>query len=95
MTKDIEFVNYDKKITELITSNYSNSNSLSRLTEVNRKSLKELISYLTSLKKENLIDERQFTELVTLACANFIENEVETRVSRSVNNRVLFFLERI
>lgn len=71
------------------------SNSLSRISETNRQSLAELVNYLVKLQKVNNIDDKQFSELVMIACANFIENEVELRISKSLNDRIMLFFEKI
>lgn len=87
--KEDEFIN-------LVLSNLRpSSNSLSRMSETNRQSLKGLINYLSELKKGNIIDEKQFSELIILACANFIEIEVELRISKSLNDKVMFFFEKL
>ena len=66
-----------------------NNNNLSILKETNRKSLSEFVSYLSKLKKEAIVDDKQFSELIVLAFANFIENEIETRISKSISDRVI------
>ena len=71
------------------------SNSLSRISEANKQSLKELINYLSKLKRDAIIDDKQFSELIIMACANFIENEVEVRISKSINDRIMFFFEKL
>ena len=85
----------DKEFLDLVASSFRSSNSFTRLSEVNRQSLKQLVTYLTKLKEDNLLDDKQFSELITLACANYIENEVESRVSKSLNDKIFFFLEKL
>jgi hypothetical protein len=85
----------DKKYVDLVLSNIKSNNCLIRLSKTNRESLKEMISYLTNLNKNNLIDEIQLSDLIALACANYIENEVELRIEKSISNKLIFFLEHI
>ena len=56
---------------------------------INKNSFKELVKYISKLNTENIINEHQFNELIALICANFIENEVELRIGKSLNNRFL------
>ena len=88
-SKDGEFINL------LLSSLKPSSNSLSRISETNRQTLKELINYLSKLKKDEILDEKQYNELVVLACANFIENEVEARISKSLNDKIMLFFEKL
>jgi len=85
----------DKEFLDLLASSYKSTNSLSRLSDINKRSLKELVSYLTKLKEDKLLDNKQFAELISLACANYIENEVESKISKSINDKFIFFLDRI
>ena len=87
--KEDEFINL------VLSSVKPSSNSLSRLSEINRISLKEMVAYLTKLKNESTIDDKQFSELITIACANYIENEVESRVSKAIDHRMIMFLEKL
>jgi len=94
--RDMELVkSKENDFLDLVISSVRPSNSFLRLTERNRKSLKEIINYLTDLHNKNVIDEKQFSELVTLACSNFIENEVEFRISKSINKRINYFFEKL
>lgn len=63
--------------------------------QINRQMLKELVNYFTKLKKNNIINEDQFSKLVILACKNYIENEIEIRISKSLNNKIINFFEKI
>lgn len=72
-------------------NNYNNMN----LSEINRKSLNEMINYLSKLRKEKMLDEKQFSELLSLACVNFIENEVENRVSKVLNEKLFYFIGKL
>ena len=86
----------EEEFIDLVLSNLRpSSNSLSRISEVNRQSLKELINFLSKLKKEDVIDDKQFAELTILACANFIENEVEVRISKSIDEKIMLFFEKL
>lgn len=86
--KEDEFINL------VLSSLKPTSSSLSNISEVNRQSLKEFVNYLTKLKKEEIINDRYFSELVTIACANFVENEVEFRVAKSINNRLMVYFDK-
>lgn len=88
----MELIKKDKDYIELQFSSFKSSNPLSRMSKVNRESLKEMVKYLTEIKKENLIDETQFSELISMACANYIENEVELRIEKTVNNKIFMHL---
>ncbi len=85
----------DKEYLELVASSFRTTNSLTRLSDVNRQSLKQLVTYLTKLKGDNLLDDKQFSELIILAFANYIENELESRVSKSLNDKIFSFLEKL
>lgn len=85
--------NTERDFLELIVQSFRTPNSLDRLTDSNKKSLTDMVSYLSKLKKNHTISQDQFAELITLTCANYIENEVEIRVSESVNKRLLSFLD--
>lgn len=85
----------DEFIDLVMSSLRPSSNNLSRISETNRQSLKELVNYLSKLKKDGIITENQFSELVILACANFIENEIEVRISKSLNDKIMYFFEKL
>jgi len=86
----------DKEFLDLVMSSLRpNENSLSRISDVNRRSLQELVRYLTKLKSDTIIDDKLFSELVLIACANYIENEVESRISNSIDKRIMFFFENL
>lgn len=85
----------DREYLDLLANSFRASNSFTRLSDVNRQSFKQLATYLTKLKKDNLLDDTQFSELITLACANYIENEVEVRVTKSLNDKISFYLEKL
>ncbi len=48
----------------------------SRLYDVNIENLKTVIEYLTHLKNIKKLTEKEFSFLITRACANFVENEM-------------------
>ncbi len=87
--------NKEREFLEIIAESFKPSNSMSSLSNSNKRSLSEMVSYLSKLKKDHLISHDQFAELITITCANYIENEVELRISESVSNRLLSFLEKI
>lgn len=91
----IKSKNKEREFLELIAESFRPSSSLSRLSDSNRKSLTDMVSYLSKLKKDHLISNDQFAELITITCANYIENEVELRISKSVSKRLLTFLDNI
>lgn len=91
----IKTKNKEREFLELIAESFRPSNSLDRLSNSNKRSLTEMVSYLSKLKKDHLISHDQFAELITLTCANYIENEVELRISKSVSKRLLSFLDNI
>lgn len=84
-----------KELIDLIAESFLPAHSSSHLSENNRKSLSGMISYLTRVKSDELINQKQFSELVTLTFANFIENEVEFRISKSVNQRLITLFENL
>ncbi|RLD46451.1 MAG: hypothetical protein DRI94_14780 [Bacteroidetes bacterium] len=78
----------------LILQSIKSENPISKLKKNNKESLKEMIKFLSRLNKKNQIDEKQFEELVTLVCANFIENEVELRIEKTISNKIMFFFDK-
>jgi hypothetical protein len=91
----MEIVKTDREYVNLVLSSIRSDNPLSRMSKTNRESLKEIVKYLSKLNRQNLIDEKQLTELISLACANYIENEVELRIEKTINNKLLYFFEKI
>ncbi len=87
--------NTEHEFLELVAESLRPINSLDKLASSNKRSLSDMVSYLSKLKKDHMISHDQFTELITIACANYIENEVELRISKSVNKRFLYFLDNI
>jgi hypothetical protein len=85
----------DKDFLDLFANSYRSSNSSTHLSEANRQCLKQLVNYLTKLKEDNLLDEKQFSELIILACANYIENEVEAKVSKLLNDKIFFLIDKL
>jgi hypothetical protein len=70
------------QLLELINSKPRSYNSSALLSEANRESLRHFVKYLSDLKSQGGIDEKQFNEVLIAVCANFIENEVETRITK-------------
>ena len=58
------------------------------INKANLNALRELVKFVNELKKENRINEQQFTDLIIMICSNFIENEVEERVNKEINERL-------
>jgi hypothetical protein len=56
--------------------------SEAQIEKYNIVSLTGMVKYLSRLKQEGTLSEQQFTNLMTDVCANFIENEVEQRISK-------------
>ena len=90
----MELVKKDKEYIDLVLSGVRRDNSLSRLSKTNRRSLKEMINYLTSLNKQNLINKQQLSELISLACANYIENEIELRLDNIINSKLMNIFDK-
>lgn len=61
----------------------------------NKDSLMDMISYLSEIKKVGSISNEQFTELIVMACASYIEKEVEDRVSKSIGDKFFSLLHNI
>ncbi|HOK52528.1 MAG: hypothetical protein WHT29_02235 [Bacteroidales bacterium] len=80
----------DLKFLDQGSNGFGPVSRLTKYSEVNRKSLLQLVIFLTKLKKENLLDDKQFSELIILACTNYIGNEIEYKVSKTLND-ILFF----
>lgn len=91
----MEIAKLDKEYINLVLSSLKSENPLTRMSELNRKSLKELVKYLSKLNKEQLIDDKQLSELISMACANYIENEVEIRIERTLNDKLMYFFDKI
>lgn len=91
----MELAKIDKGYIDLGLSNIQSNDPLSQMSRNNRESLKEMIKYLTGLNKKELVDNKQLSELISIACANFIENEVEIRIEKAMNRKFLYFLEKI
>jgi len=91
----MELTKSDNDYINLVLTAIKSNNPLSGLSKKNRESLNEMIKYLSRLNRQNLIDDKQFSELISLACANFIENEVELRIEKSINNKFMYFLRKV
>jgi len=91
----MKLIKADEDYVNLVLSSIKSENSLSRMSENNHISLKEMIKYLSGLNKKSLIDEKQLNNLISLACANYIENEVELRIEKLINNKLHYFFSKI
>ena len=89
----MELAKQDQAYLNLVLSNLQKNNNLSNLSNANKASLKEMISYLSDLKKRNIIKETFFREMVALACANYIESEVNSRLNKFLNKKVFSALQ--
>lgn len=56
--------------------------SKSRLYDVNIEKLKTVIEYLAHMKNTGRLNDKEFSELITLACANFVENEIASAFNK-------------
>ncbi len=57
--------------------------STSRVSKVNKYTLHEMLRYISNLRKEERINEQQYSDLIIMSCINFIENEIEYRIGRN------------
>lgn len=76
---------YDNLKNSLMNENYIS------FTELNILSFKNILKYLTSLKKDKYINDHEFTELTHIACAIYVENEVERRISKVLEGSFSYF----
>lgn len=67
----------------------------SELSEKNHQSLKELISYVIKLNKDSIIDDNQLKDILMLVCSNYIANEVDVRISKKFDEKLLTYFSRI
>lgn len=73
----------DKQYIDLILSSMSpEKDSEMSISQENRESLKDMVKYLSKLKKDEVIDEKAFTDLLTRVCSLFIEMEVDRVFSK-------------
>jgi len=56
--------------------------NLSKLSDPNVASFKNMLNYLVSLRDTGVLNTDHFTGLLLYTCSIFIENEVEERVSK-------------
>ncbi|MBM2815443.1 MAG: hypothetical protein HW421_2205 [Ignavibacteria bacterium] len=91
----MELTKINNDYIDLLINKSKDNNSISKLSDTNRKSLIEMIKYLSLLNKDDKIDSDQFNELILLACANYIENEIELRVNKLINNKFLYHFNKI
>ncbi len=87
--------NSEKEFINWMAESFQPSNNLARLSENNKNALVEMISYLTKIKNQELITQKQFSDLLALGCANYIENEVELRITKSLDQRFFSLLENL
>ena len=66
---------------------------MKEVNKINKDSFKEFIKYFSKLKNENIISENLLTDLLTLICANFIENEVELRINNTIQNKLFKYFQ--
>ena len=58
--------------------------SRNKLYDVNIENLKTVIEYLTHLKNIEKLTDKEFSALITQACANFIENEMASVIKKVI-----------
>jgi hypothetical protein len=56
--------------------------SKSRLYDVNIENLKTVIEYLTHMKNTGRLNDKEFSDLITQACASFVENEIASAFNK-------------
>lgn len=54
--------------------------SRNKLYDVNIENLKTVIEYLTHLKNTGKLNDKEFSDLITHACASFVENEIASAI---------------
>ncbi|MCP4134379.1 MAG: hypothetical protein GY754_25620 [bacterium] len=57
--------------------------------KINKYRLKGMIGYLNKLKKDGFINDEQFTELIEQSCLIFVENELEKKVEKPLNEKLI------
>lgn len=62
---------------------------------LNQKSFKNMLKYLSTLKQHNVINDKEFVKLVNYSCGIFIENELEKRFTNILEEKVKNRLNRI
>jgi len=62
--------------------------------KLNLKSFRAIINKLKELKEENVINEKQFSDILILLATNYIETEVELRVTDRVNETMCTLFEK-
>ena len=83
--KSVETLRESSKNIVRNTGNSHSNYSLSQIEKYNITSLKGMVEYLSRMKEEGVLSESQFSKLITDVCSNFIENEVEQRISQYLN----------
>jgi len=56
---------------------------------LNSQSFKDMVKYITSLKKDQIIDDEVYSELILYSCAIFVENQIENKISTSISNMLI------
>ena len=70
-----------KELVKYLSKGPSGKN-LSKLSDPNIASFKNMLNYLVSLRDAGVLSNDSFTDFLLYTCSIFIENEVEERVSR-------------
>lgn len=80
----------NETMTEFVASLSRNSlrKNPSRFSDPNVDSFRNMVNYLTSLRKTEILNNENFTSLLLYACSIFIENEVEEKVSKLFTNKL-------
>ena len=91
----MELTKADKKYVHLMLSNIKSEHPFPKTSKTNKQLLKEVIKYLSRLNRQNLINAKQLHNLISVACANYIENEVELKIENSINNKLMHVFGKI
>ena len=55
---------------------------------------KDAISKIKNLKERNVIDDKQFADVLLIIATNFIENEIESRINNKINKSICTFFDK-
>lgn len=92
--KQIGRESYSHMWSNLLTD-HSKSLKSNRMFKINREALKDIIRGLSQLKDEGRLNDEEFSNLLTLACSAFIENELELRIENVLTNKTNRIFDRL
>ena len=81
----MQMAKYYTKKQALSTSNKDNSLKPFSKDDFSLSSIQNLIKELSKLNKQGLISDERFSKLVAMACATYIETEVEDRIIKMID----------